>query len=474
MAVRQYVGARYVPKFYKNSQGNGNNWEEKTPYEALTVVTYNSNSYTSKIPVPENIGNPANNPNYWVLTGNYNAQVEEYRKDVESIKGDLTTLNILIPDNFNGNDTQKLQSAINAVNENGGIICINRTYILSADINIIFNTDKSYQRIKIIGIGKNAIINTNGHAFVGNDDNANGGLECFNVTFIGNGSETLFNKKLIRSNFTLCNFSHYQYIYNSTSYQLQQLLFSNCYFNDIKKYVIYAESGIWHLVLDNCTCEHSNGFYKNVSGNSYNVTINNCVLEGLTEVGIYTGASYNLSITNNYFEKNAVSIDNQGATNEINIEGNIFFPALDNEILIRLNDHGSNPSYGKIINNTCEGTGYALITLKSDQGYYGFFYNNINPNGKVYSVDFPYIYGDLILTSHANKTITFSGTAVVVGTIQELFNVSHRNIIGVTANYVGGTGGDDFNYSLRCADNNIIFYASTNQNYELHLELLYK
>ena len=78
---RQYIGARYVPKFYEGS--NGSNWESNHSYEALTIVTYLNNSYTSKIPVPATVGNPADNPGYWVLTGNFNAQVEEYRKDVE-------------------------------------------------------------------------------------------------------------------------------------------------------------------------------------------------------------------------------------------------------------------------------------------------------------------------------------------------------------------------------------------------------
>lgn len=82
--VRQYVGARYVPKFADPVA-----WSQGTSYEALTIVTYNNSSYTSKKPVPANIGNPANNPEYWALTGNYNAQVEQYREEVEGVKTDF-------------------------------------------------------------------------------------------------------------------------------------------------------------------------------------------------------------------------------------------------------------------------------------------------------------------------------------------------------------------------------------------------
>lgn len=81
--VKQYVGARYVPKFASPVE-----WAPSTSYEALTIVTFNNASYTSKVPVPPTVGNPANNPQYWALTGNYNAQVEQYRQEVETYKND--------------------------------------------------------------------------------------------------------------------------------------------------------------------------------------------------------------------------------------------------------------------------------------------------------------------------------------------------------------------------------------------------
>ena len=75
MAIRNCVGARYVPKFADPLE-----WQVNTSYEAMVIVTYNNASYTSKVPVPPSVGNPAENSKYWALTGNYNAQVEEYRK----------------------------------------------------------------------------------------------------------------------------------------------------------------------------------------------------------------------------------------------------------------------------------------------------------------------------------------------------------------------------------------------------------
>ena len=84
--VRHYVGARYVPKFADPVA-----WTSGTSYEAMTIVTYNNSSYTSKIPVPATVGNPADNPDYWALTGNYNAQVEQYRQETETVSNNLTT-----------------------------------------------------------------------------------------------------------------------------------------------------------------------------------------------------------------------------------------------------------------------------------------------------------------------------------------------------------------------------------------------
>lgn len=77
---RQYVGARYVPKVMGE-------WNKALQYEALSIVTYLGNSFTSKVPVPPNID--ITNKTYWVNTGNYNAQVEEYRKETENVANDL-------------------------------------------------------------------------------------------------------------------------------------------------------------------------------------------------------------------------------------------------------------------------------------------------------------------------------------------------------------------------------------------------
>lgn len=77
---RQYVGARYVPKLMGE-------WNKALQYEPLSIVTHLGNSFTSKVPVPVNID--ITNTDYWVNTGNYNAQVEAYRIETAQLKTDL-------------------------------------------------------------------------------------------------------------------------------------------------------------------------------------------------------------------------------------------------------------------------------------------------------------------------------------------------------------------------------------------------
>ena len=106
--TRQYIGARYVPKFFADENGDPS-WRDSIPYEALTIVMYLGNSYTSKKAVP--IGVQIDNTEYWVLTGAYNAQVEQYREEVENLITMITKKNVLcIGDSYLAYSTQEMES----------------------------------------------------------------------------------------------------------------------------------------------------------------------------------------------------------------------------------------------------------------------------------------------------------------------------------------------------------------------------
>ncbi len=82
---RQYVGARYVPQFGRRGE-TSIDWDNTAPYEPLTIVIYQGNSYTSRTYVPTGVN--ITDENYWALTGAYNAQVEAYRQEVIQLQDD--------------------------------------------------------------------------------------------------------------------------------------------------------------------------------------------------------------------------------------------------------------------------------------------------------------------------------------------------------------------------------------------------
>ena len=75
-----YVGHRYVPKIFGE-------WDKKNEYEGLSIVTHQGASYTSKKRVP--VGIDILNDEFWVVTGNYDAQVEYYREETQRVAKDL-------------------------------------------------------------------------------------------------------------------------------------------------------------------------------------------------------------------------------------------------------------------------------------------------------------------------------------------------------------------------------------------------
>lgn len=81
--VNRYIGARYVPIFADPIE-----WDNTRTYEPLTIVTRQGASYTSKQAVP--VGIDITNSDYWVATGNYNAQVESYRQEVQAFDTRIT------------------------------------------------------------------------------------------------------------------------------------------------------------------------------------------------------------------------------------------------------------------------------------------------------------------------------------------------------------------------------------------------
>ena len=104
----KYVGARYVPLFSDPLE-----WDINSTYEPLTIVLYEGNSYTSRQYVP--IGIQIDNEEFWALTGNYNAQVEQYRQEVIQYKKDTDEKF----DSFMPLDTTPVKNSVKAITSGG-------------------------------------------------------------------------------------------------------------------------------------------------------------------------------------------------------------------------------------------------------------------------------------------------------------------------------------------------------------------
>lgn len=120
VGTRKYIGERYVPIFGRKGE-ESIQWDNSAPYEPLTIVLYQGNSYTSRQYVP--IGVDITNQEFWVITGNYNAQVEAYHRETiiarEIADNAITTANNAITTANNAqNDIDTLLPKANFSAEN--------------------------------------------------------------------------------------------------------------------------------------------------------------------------------------------------------------------------------------------------------------------------------------------------------------------------------------------------------------------
>lgn len=83
MAIREYIGARYVPIF-------DGDWDITKTYEPLIIVNYQGNSFTSKKYVPSGV--QITNTEYWAESGNYSQQIEQLRQELNAAMQEIADL----------------------------------------------------------------------------------------------------------------------------------------------------------------------------------------------------------------------------------------------------------------------------------------------------------------------------------------------------------------------------------------------
>lgn len=105
------VGMRYVPKFADPLK-----WDINNTYEALEIVMWKGNSYTSRQAVPTGID--IMDEDYWVCTGNYNAQVASLQSDVEAMSEIMKRLELAVKTLIEQNENEyKVYECIDSMAE---------------------------------------------------------------------------------------------------------------------------------------------------------------------------------------------------------------------------------------------------------------------------------------------------------------------------------------------------------------------
>lgn len=340
MANNIYIGARYVPMFADPVE-----WDNLRTYEPLTIVTYQGTSYTSKKAVP--VGIALNNTEYWVVTGNYNAQVQSLANDVSELSTEVSGLD---------SDVSALATRMTAAE--GDITAIQ---------NIINNLPESFKIIDTNGNGDyttlaEAIADSDGHTLYalimpGVYDNTYVSFRSFDyVCLIGadknntilQNSDGHYNKPVIdtNSNFYLANLSLKSFANPgfTPTYNTSDVI------GTFPNYTIHsdADADVGDGVIENC--------------NVYSQT-NSCLGAGVQQ---------NSSLTLKNTEFNRVS---EGAY--VNRNGS----SIGGAVLVHSSNIGSDEQYFTMENcivscNFYESAVFNLAIAASGAGFYGCWRNN--------------------------------------------------------------------------------------------------
>lgn len=192
MSVREYVGARYVPIVVGE-------WDNTRTYEPLMVVTYQGASYTSRQYVPAGI--EITNENYWVLSANYNAQVEAYRKEVREI---LPLDNTPMEGSTKGVTSDGIEKAISnevarakdAEQKNAAAIVAETTRATNAEIGLQNMLSSAKNAVNALSLGIDSTGVNDVSAIINNWDNTH----TNEILFIPDGTYLLKDTLSIKNN----------------------------------------------------------------------------------------------------------------------------------------------------------------------------------------------------------------------------------------------------------------------------------
>lgn len=271
---RQYIGARYVPKFFTAPDGS-NNWVPGIAYEPLTIVTYANNSFTSKTPVPASSVTPNLDTEHWINTGNFNTQLDEYKKQVTALSTKIDNYNTEFTTYKNNqrlvnvldfgakgdgitDDTNAIKNAATfAMNNKDPLYFPAGTYIFNGTITVDNNYLEAYGEINGIDSVSQIKSRTNAPIF-----NLKSSAYIHDLNIVG-AVDTSFTSQvgiiLNNHNSIYINRVHFLYLYTGIEI-IDTVFYSNIY--NCKFFGCYFASIYGHgtskpgyaLTISNCTC----------------------------------------------------------------------------------------------------------------------------------------------------------------------------------------------------------------------------
>lgn len=342
---RQYIGARYVPKFADPIE-----WNINIPYEPLTIVTHLNNTYTSKKYVPPNTN--IFNTEFWVMTSNFNDQLTDLFEKTEKINESLkNTTTFVTPEMFGAvgdgvnDDSNAFQEAINT---NKTVLLSSKTYVCG-NLRIPNGTKiVALSGLQEYGAGANIkVVDTLFSS--AREDKYIDALFLYGIRFIGNyNNYNMFrvNDYLRWSNIFCCSFLSFDTCLNIN--QVLGLRMAFCNINDSNRFIkISCSDSFFSHIFAQSRIE-ANTKYDSFIDIHASTSVFECLyLTGLN------------GVTSNLFAL-------RGYGTNINIINSTFDCAKEYGLCIKPNEGEPKSSNIIITGNTFRSNGYLNTTNSSD------------------------------------------------------------------------------------------------------------
>lgn len=493
--LNRIVGARYIPLYMGEHDPN-------REYEALSVVTKEGNSYTSRQPVP--IGIDVTNTTYWYISGNFNSQLSRVLSQIQNLTDRLNNLLFINVQDYGAvgdgvtDDTNAFKSAF-ANTDNKIIFIPYGNYLISKSVRVNSNT---------MVLAYNSTVKGNGvipFTFVDLNTNVETGYNgTHDVKWYGGTIDMLGNQKdamclmhcqnMFFKDIVYTNNKDEHYVeLNST----QNCIFDSCIFQSMTHTTTnhecinidracsngfpiagggYDDTCCDNIKIVNCTFRNVESGVGNhgtgLNGNGVLFKHTNTILEGCTFINVDYGVRFYshevATISNCIFDNCKRAID-MFSTSKLNVNNNSI---VNSECGIRCtawNSGGNNyPSHDINV------SGNMLDTL-SDVGYNFQYVTNLMFTGNTAkNVDGMGFYGkelyDSVISNNNFKDIALTNESPIYIELSQRVEIFNNKVnLGVSKAYI-------FRVKATCSDIQLSknrAYGYTTSLYECNMKLNY-